>query len=66
MTFLAYGQPNAWVASFPDMGALLPISLYWVEAGFLSLCFGMGVAMRTMVTWDMYTVFIKCVMIAIN
>jgi hypothetical protein len=26
----------------------------------------MGVAMRTMVTWDMYTVFIKCVMIAIN
>lgn len=31
MTFPAYGRPGAWVASLPDMGALMPISLCWVE-----------------------------------
>jgi hypothetical protein len=50
MTFLAYGRPGAWVASLPDMGALMPISLCWVEAGFLSLCFRMRMTMMTMVT----------------
>ena len=41
--------------------------LFVLGRGWLSFSlFGMEVTMRIMVTWDVYTLLIKCVMIAIN